>query len=299
MSTSGVTEHRFGTVALVGRPNVGKSTLLNALVGAKLTIVTPKPQTTRNRIVGIRNLPAAQVAFLDTPGIHTPRTPLTRRMVDVARQARAEADTIVVVVDASDGIRAGDERILAESTAAGPVLVAVNKVDRVPKPQLLPLLSQLSRLVPERPLVPVSARQGTQVDVLLDEIVASLPLGPPHFPADVYTTATERFLVQEIVREQVFLATREEVPYGTAVVVESFAADEARNLTEIHATFLVERESHRGIVIGAQGTMLTEIGSRARVAIEELLGTRVHLALFVRVEPDWARRRDRLAELEL
>jgi GTP-binding protein Era len=299
MSTGAVTEHRFGTVALVGRPNVGKSTLLNGLVGAKLTIVTPKPQTTRNRIVGILNLPEAQVAFLDTPGIHTPRSPLTRRMVDVARQARAEADTIVVVVDASTGIRGGDERILAESASAGPVVVAVNKIDCVPKPQILPLLSQLSRLLPERPLVPVSARQGTQLDVLLREIVSTLPTGPPHFPGDVYTTATERFLVQEMVREQVFLAMREEVPYGTAVVVESFVADEARGLTEIHATILVERDSHRGMVVGGQGAMLAEIGSRARLAIEELLGTRVHLALFVRVEPDWARRRDRLAELEL
>jgi GTP-binding protein Era len=179
------------------------------------------------------------------------------------------------------------------------VIVAVNKVDCVPKPTVLPLLAQLSRLLPQRPLVPVSARQGTQVDVLLSEIVSTLPAGPPHFPADVYTTATERFLVQEMVREQVFLAMREEVPYGTAVVVESFVPDEGRGLTEIHATILVERDSHRGMVIGVQGTTLTEIGSRARLGIVELLGTRVHLALFVRVEPDWARRRDRLAELEL
>jgi len=299
MSTDTLTTHRFGTVALVGRPNVGKSTLLNAIVGAKLTIVTPKPQTTRNRIAGIRNLSGAQVVFLDTPGIHTARSPLTRRMVDVARQAQAEADTVVVVIDASTHLQSGDEHILAECAAAGPLVVALNKVDRVRKPQLLPLLGELSRLAPGRALVPVSARQGTQVDVLLAEILSTLPPGPPHYPADLHTTATERFLVQELVREQVFLAMREEVPYGTAVVVEQFVADDGRGLTEIHATILVERENHRGIVIGAQGTMLTEIGRQARLAIEELLGTRVHLALFVRVEPDWARRRDRLAELEL
>ena len=299
MSTGTLTEHRFGTVALVGRPNVGKSTLLNALVGAKLTIVTPKPQTTRNRIVGICNRPDAQVAFLDTPGIHAPRSPLGRRMVDLARQACAEADTVVVIVDASGGVRRDDERILSECAAAGPLLVAVNKIDRVGKPRLLPLLGALGHLVPGRPLVPISAREGTQVDVLLREIVATLPVGPPHFPPDAYTTASERFLVQEIVREQVFLATREEVPYGTAVVVERFAEDEPRGLTEIDATILVERDSHRGMVIGAQGAMLSKIGRQARLALEELLGKRVHLGLFVRVEPDWARRRDRLAELEL
>jgi GTP-binding protein Era len=299
MSTDPVTEHRFGTVALVGRPNVGKSTLLNALVGAKLTIVTPKPQTTRNRIVGICNLPDAQVAFLDTPGIHAPRSPLTRRMVDVARQARAEADTVVIVVDASAGVRGGDQQILGESAAARSVVVAVNKVDRVQKPRLLPLLADLARLLPGRALVPVSALRGTQVDALLTEIVSTLPAGPPHYPADAYTTASERFLVQEIVREQVFLAMRDEVPYGTAVVVERFEVHEDRGLTEIHAVILVERDGHRGMVIGAQGATLTEIGRQTRLAIEALLGARVHLALFVRVEPDWARRRDRLAELEL
>ena len=292
--------HRFGTVALVGRPNVGKSTLLNALVGAKLTIVTPKPQTTRNRIAGIRTLPGAQAVFLDTPGIHTPRSPLTRHMVRLAREAWAEADVVLVVVDAVAGIRSGDARILTEGAAqASTVLVALNKIDRVAKPKLLPLLQTLGELVPDRPLVPVSAIDGTQIDRLLELIVSDLPVGEARYPEDIYTTATVRFMAQEIVREQVFLATHEEIPYGTAVVIEDFVEDAKRGLTEIHATILVERVNHRGIIIGAGGKQLGGIGRRARGALEELLGTRVYLQLFVRAEPDWSRKRDRLAELGL
>ena len=297
---TGAPVHRAGQVALVGRPNVGKSTLLNALVGAKVAIVTPKPQTTRNRICGIRTLPGAQVAFLDTPGIHAARSPLNRRMVEVARRTLEEADAVVLVIDAAGGLGAGDRELVASLAASRvPVVVALNKIDRVAKPALLPLMAALGALLLGRDLVPVSALRGSGVDVLLDVVVRALPEGPPRYAEDEFTTATERFLAAELVREQVFLATREEIPYGTAVVVERFEERGDRAVVVIAATILVERESHKPIVLGAKGERLGQIGTRARAELEALLGTKVFLELFVRVEPDWARSRRRLEELGL
>jgi GTP-binding protein Era len=292
--------HRAGYAAIVGRPNVGKSTLLNALVGAKVAIVTPKPQTTRNRIVGIRTLPAAQVIFLDTPGMHEARSLMNRRMVDVARQTLGEAEVVLLVLDADAGVTRADAELAASLAASGRTTIAVaNKRDRVRPPALLPIMEELGRLLPGRDIIPASALTGENVEAVLDAVVAALPEGPRLYPEDDYTTETERFLVQELIREQLFLQTEEEVPYGTAVVVEQFSEKPERNVVVINAVILVDRPSHKGIVIGARGQRLREVGRQARLALEALLGVKVFLELFVRVEPGWARNPRRLKELGL
>ncbi len=292
--------YRAGYVAIVGRPNVGKSTLLNALVGTKVAIVTPKPQTTRHRVVGIRTLPDAQVVFLDTPGIHEARSLLNRRMVDVARETLDAADVVLLVLDATTGVGPGD-RALAATVAAlrATTIVVLNKVDRVKKPALLPLMATVAELLPGREIVPVSAKTGDGVPLALDTVVAALPPGERFHPDDEFTTESERALVEERVREQVFLQTEEEIPYGTAVTVEQYEHDERRNLVVVKATILVDRPNHKAIVIGSHGERLREIGRRARLELEALLGVRVFLELFVRVEPGWARNPRRLRELGL
>jgi GTP-binding protein Era len=292
--------HRAGTAVIVGRPNVGKSTLLNALVGQKIAIVTPRPQTTRTRIVGIRTLPHAQLVLLDTPGIHPARSLLNRRMVDTARATLADADVAVLVLDAADGLLRGDRELVAGlAPSTGPVVVVANKIDTVAKPKLLPLMAEVATSLPRAEIVPVSARTGAEVGTLLNVLVAQLPVGPRLYPEEEFTTETERTLVQELVREQIFLATRAEVPYGVAVVVDAFGERPEKQLTVVQATILVARESHKGIVIGAGGAMLRQIGSAARREIEQLLGTRVFLELFVRVEPSWSENARRLTELGL
>jgi GTPase len=288
--------HRFGTVAIVGRPNAGKSTLLNALVGERVSIVTPRAQTTRNRIAGIRTLPGAQLVLLDTPGVVAGTTPLNRRLQRIAEQAAADADVLVLVVDVQTGLGRPERDLLARLPASR-LVAAINKIDAVRPSAALPLLASLARLAPDVPGVPVSATEGTQLDALLGELVARLSPGPPVFAAEDYTTASTRFLAQEIVREQVFLQTRQELPYGTAVVVEGF--DEAGAVTRIDASILVARDAHKGMMIGAGGARVKAIGERARPALEALLGRRVHLDLRVRVEADWLARPDRLAALEL
>ena len=299
MSTDAV-PHRAGYVAIVGRPNVGKSTLLNALVGVKLAIVTPKPQTTRNRIVGIRTLPEGPVIFLDTPVIHEARSTLHRRMVEVAKKALGDAEVAVWVLDATAGITRGERelgRTLAE--LGHPTIVVLNKSDAVPRPELLPLMAGLGTLLPGREVVPTSARKGDNVELLLRTVIAVLPEGPRIYPEDELTAEPERFLVQEMVREQLFLQTAEEVPYGTAVVVDSFSEQRERGLLVIKATILVDRESHKGIVIGSGGQRLKEIGRRARLELEAFFDVKVFLELFVRVERDWAENPQRLKELGL
>jgi len=292
--------HRAGYAAIVGRPNVGKSTLLNALVGTQVAIVTPKPQTTRNRLLGIRTLPEAQLVFIDTPGIHQARSLLNRRMVDVARRTLAEADAVVLVVDAAAGLTPAD-RALAASLAplTTTTIVVLSKRDRVPPAAVLPLMETLGGLLPGREIIPVSARTGEGVQVLLETVVRALPESPRFYPDDEYTTETERFLVQERIREQVFLQTEEEIPYGTAVEVEEFSERPEKNLVFIRATILVDRPGHRPIVIGAGGARLREIGRRARLGLEQLFGVKIFLELFVKVEPGWAENPRRLKELGL
>ena len=292
--------HRAGTVVIVGRPNVGKSTLLNALVGQKVAIVTPRPQTTRTRIVGIRTLPEAQLVLVDTPGLHQARSLLNRRMVDVARSTVTEADVALLVVDATAGVTAGDREVAATLAAASiPTVVTLNKLDRVAKSRVLPMMATLHELLPDAELVPASARTGAELATVLDVLVRRLPEGPPLHPPEEFTTETERALVQELVREQIFLATRDEVPYGVAVLIDEFTERPERSLTVVKATILVGRESHKPILIGTGGERLKAIGAAARREIETLLGTKVFLELFVRVEPGWSESARRLGELGL
>jgi GTPase len=292
--------HRAGTVAIVGRPNVGKSTLLNALVGTKVAIVTPKPQTTRTRVVGIRATPAGQAVFVDTPGIHAARSTLNRRMVETARRTLEDVEAVLWVLDAGAGITAGDRDLARELAASRlPVVVVLNKMDRLPRAQLLPLMAELATLLPGRDLVPASARRGENVAAVLDVVLGVLPEGPPLHPEDEFTTEPVRALAQELVREQIFLSTRDEVPYGSATLIERFEERPEQGLTVIGATILVTRPSHKAIVIGTGGERLREIGTLARQGLERLLGTRVFLELFVRVEPGWSDNPRRLAELGL
>jgi len=292
--------HRAGTAAIVGRPNVGKSTLVNALVGQKVAIVTPRPQTTRTRIVGIRTLPEAQLVLIDTPGLHQARSLLNRRMVDLARTSLAEADVAVLVVDAASGIKGGDREI-AEGLAAtkAPTVVVLNKIDLIVKSKILPVMAALADLLPGAELVPASAKTGAELATVLDVIVSKLPEGPRLYPEEEFTTETERSLVLELVREQIFLATRDEVPYGAAVLLDEFTEKPEKALTVIKATILVDRESHKPIVLGSGGERIKAIGTTARQEVEALLGTKVFLELFVRVEPGWSESPRRLTELGL
>ena len=304
-------KHRSGFAALIGRPNVGKSTLLNRLTGEKLAIVSPKPQTTRNRILGIVTRPKGQVAFLDTPGIHQAKGALNKYMVDVALTAVGEVDLVLFLIEPgrSGQVDPGNRFILEQlQRAKKPVILGINKIDTVPKPTLLPLIDLYRQAFPFLEIVPFSAREGDGVDALFDLVLSHLPEGPPLFPEDTLTDQAERQLVAEYVREQVLHLTRQEIPYSTAVVVDVF--DEAEReprkpakpgqlagLIRIAATIFVERESQKGILIGKRGQMLKTIGTGSRKAIERLLGTHVYLSLRVKVEPDWSERQDALRKM--
>jgi GTP-binding protein Era len=292
------TKHRSGFVAIVGRPNVGKSTLLNALLGQKVAIVTPKPQTTRSRILGISTREDAQLMFIDTPGLHRPRSLLNRRMVEVAEHAAAEADLRLWVLDATAGVTAADRELASRFVQESrPLCVALNKIDRLSRNQLLPILAELSQRVPDRDVVPVSAVKGTNLSTLVEVITRLLPEGPRYYAPETVTDQTERMLVQEVVREQVLLQVRDEIPYAVAVSIDGF--EDKGRLSVIAATIHVERDSQKGILIGAGGARIKTIGVAARHELERLLDRRVHLELFVRVQEDWTTREAMLREFGL
>jgi GTP-binding protein Era len=289
--------HRSGFVSIVGRPNVGKSTLLNRILGRKIAAVTPKPQTTRRRLLGIKTLDAAQVLFLDTPGIHTARDLMTERMVECAVATLGEGDVALWVVDASSGLTAADRDVAARlPKPPRPLVVALNKIDAVGKPRLLPIIAAVAALIPERPVVPVSATTGENVDELLRTLVALLPEGPRYYPPDELTDEPERAVAAEIVREKVMLATRDEVPYAVAVSIDAFEEKPERGLVVITATIHVARDSQKPIVIGERGARIKAIGQSARRELEALLGARVFLELYVRVQADWTTHPGRLRE---
>jgi GTP-binding protein Era len=294
-------QYRCGFVALVGRPNVGKSTLLNTLVGVKVAIVSPKPQTTRTRLLGIKTLPAAQLIFVDTPGIHQHAgTLLNRRMVDAAFTALQDTDVAIFVVDAQRGLTPEDEAIAQRlATVRTPVIVGVNKIDTLSKVAVLPLLERLAVLLPGRELVPISALSGENTSELLNMVVAALPTGPALYPSDDLTDQSERIIAQELVREQVFLQTHQEVPYATAVVVEEFRERKEKPLLVIRAVIYVERPSQRAIIIGERGSRLKEIGQRAREQLEAFFGCKIFLELFVKVVKGWTNKPSILNELGL
>ena len=290
-------EHRAGFVVLGGRSNVGKSTLLNRVVGQKVAIVTPRPQTTRRRIVGIRTDPDAQLVLIDTPGIHESSKELNRRMVEVARHALTEGEVLLGVIAAGESIYPADRAVLQQlDMLKARLIIVINKLDLVPRPHLLPLIEELHGDFPNAEIVPVSALRGDNVEELVATVKQMLPVGPALMPEDQYTDQSERMIAQELVREKIFLAMREEIPFSTAVRVEKFVDQPERRLKSISVLVIVERDSHKAMLIGARGRTLKQIGTAARLELENLFETRVFLTMVVKVEPGWTRDPRRVAE---
>ena len=285
-------------MTLAGRSNVGKSTLLNRLLDTKLAITSKKPQTTRSAILGVRTLPGAQTIWIDTPGLHRARSLLNRRMVDTARRSIADADVVVVVIDAEQGLIAPDREAIETVAGSGhPWILAVNKIDLVGDVRLVPLLDGIGREFADLDLVPVSAKRGKNLAALERAVAARLPLSEAVYPEDELTDQSSRVIVQEFVREQVFAATEGEIPYKTAVLVEQF--EEKPGVNVVTATILVERDSHKRIVVGSGGAMIRKIGSSARRELERFFAKRFYLELFVKVRRDWTRSPRMLSELGL
>jgi len=281
-------DFKSGYVAIAGTPNAGKSTLLNRMLGEKISITSKKPQTTRNRILGVLHKPDAQMVFFDTPGVFHAKDQLNKRIVDAAFSAMADADLILVVIDvAHPDIDA--ERLLVKRLRDQnkPVVLALNKIDLIEKSGLLESIDKWSGTYQFHDVVPISAKNGIQINELILAMVSILPQGPPYFPEDTLTDASERFLAAEMIREQVFRLTGEEIPYATAVTVDAFKEKSRGNILKIEATIHLERDSQKGIVIGKSGSKLKQIGVRSREQIEHMLGTKVYLKLFVRVQKNW------------
>ncbi len=279
---------KSGFVAIAGAPNAGKSTLLNRMIGEKLAITSKKPQTTRNRILGVVHRPSSQLVFMDTPGIHRPAGELNIRIVDIAFSAMGDADMILLMVDAfkSDP---DSEQFLSKKIRAikKPVILALNKIDLIEKSRLLPLIETWTDVASFKEVVPISAKNGTQVDALLSAMEALLPDGPPFFPEDTLTDMPERFIVAELIRERIFRLTGQEIPYASAVTIDSFKEAKSGKRVDIYASIHIERDSQKGIIIGKGGKKLRAIGEESRKRIEKLLGVRVFLKLFVRVQKNW------------
>jgi GTP-binding protein Era len=279
---------KAGFVSLIGRPNAGKSTLLNRIVGEKVAIVSDKPQTTRTRIIGVKHYDQGQIVFVDTPGIHKPTHRLNVRMVDVALQAMREVDLLALVVDASVKPGPGDRYLLnLLADVKTPAILVLNKVDLVSKPRLLPRLDEYRQAHPFVELVPLSALDGTNVDVLERLFLEHLPEGEPLYPPDYLTDQPERFYAAEVVREKVLQLTHDELPFSTAVVVDRFEEPEAGGLLTLYCTILVERDSQKPIVVGKGGSMIKQIGTAARTELESFFARRVYLDLHVKVKSEW------------
>jgi GTP-binding protein Era len=294
-----------GFVCILGRPNAGKSTLLNALVGEKLAIISPKPQTTRNRILGILEITkrkgsaSGQVVLIDTPGVHKPDSSLGRKMMAEVRDALEGCNLIFLIVDAARKFGQGDQFMLEMVKRSGTqAFLLMNKIDllRGQKGKLLPIIDEYRRLHDFREIIPISARQRDGLDVLLEKTLRELPQGPRYFPEDQVTDQPARFMTAEIIREQILLATSEEVPYATTVVIEQF--EEGAKLTRIAAVIYCEREGQKAILVGKRGQMLKKIGTAARLQIEKMLGTRVFLELFVKLRANWRESREFVDELD-
>ena len=286
-----------GFVAILGRPNAGKSTFVNQLVGQKVAIVTSRPQTTLSRVLGIVNRPHAQVVLIDTPGVHRAESALGRQMMEEVAQALEGIDVLAVMIDASAGITRADRLVFQRAeNFRGPRILLLNKIDRMSKPALLPLLETCAREGEFAEMIPISALSGDGVEIALERFIAHLPEGEPNFPEDQVTDQPQRFLAAEIVREKAMEATRNEVPHAVAVLIDSF--EEGERLTRISASIHVEREGQKGILIGRRGEMLKEIGTAARKELEEILGMKVFLELHVKVQPAWREDPRQVRELD-
>ncbi|NDV20464.1 GTPase Era [Pseudodesulfovibrio sp. JC047] len=287
--------HKFGMVALIGPPNAGKSTLMNTYLGQKVAIVSPKPQTTRNRISGILTEEEAQIVFLDTPGIHQLRGKMNRFLLESAWSALSSADAVVVLIDAA--LYCAKPHLLDKEIvplvkpideSGRPVLIAINKIDRIKeKDKLLPLMARVAEMWPKAEYIPVSALRGKGTDQLMDRILSLLPEGPPMFPEDQVSTAPMRFMASEIIREKLFYSLRQELPYSTAVEIEQWDEESREDLIIINAVIYTSRKSHKGMIIGKQGANLKRIGTDARKDISDLTGSKVHLELWVKVREGW------------
>ena len=279
-------EFKSGFVAVVGRPNSGKSTLVNRLVGEKVAIVTSRPQTTRNRIQGIVNVPDAQVVLIDTPGMHRPESALGRQMMGEVDAALDGVDVVALLLDASEEFGVGDRRALERvQRSEGPKILVLNKIDRIPKTELLPKIEKFAKDKIFDEIIPISALKGDGVERLLEKVIEYLPAGTPQFPVDQYTDQPERFLAAEMVREKAMEATTQEVPHAVAVICDAF--EETDKLIRIRATIYVDREGQKGILIGSGGGTLKKIGTAARTELETILGTKIFLELYVKVLKDW------------
>jgi len=279
-------EFKSGFVAIVGRPNAGKSTLVNCLVGEKVAIVTSKPQTTRNRIQGIVNRENAQIVLIDTPGLHRPESALGRQMMGEVEAAIEAVDIVALLLDASEDFGQGDRRAVERlQRVEGTRFLLLNKIDRLPRAELLPMIEKLSKMGKFDEIIPISALKGEGVERLLEKLIEYLPIGAPQFPVDQYTDQPERFLAAEIVREKAMEATTQEVPHAVAVICDAF--EETEKLIRIRATIYVDREGQKGILIGSGGGTLKKIGTSARKELETILGAKIFLELYVKVLKDW------------
>jgi GTPase len=295
--------HRAGFVSIIGRPNAGKSTLLNALVGEKIAIVTEKPQTTRMNVQGILNVkaqrgrPAGQIVFIDTPGVHKPDSRLNRKMMQEIHAALESRDLILLLVDAAEKFGPSDEQVLELVKRTGaPVFLLLNKVDKLHKEKLLPIIEHYSRLHAFQEIIPISAMKREGLEMLVEKVVRALPAAPPYFPEDQLTDQPERFLAAEIIREKVLLKTGKEVPYATAVIVERY--EDLPKLTRVAAVIYCERDGQKAILIGKGGEKLKQMGTAARLELERRLGKKVFLELFVKVKPGWRQSASFVEELD-
>ncbi|MCM3089133.1 GTP-binding protein Era [Bhargavaea ginsengi] len=289
--------YKSGFISIIGRPNVGKSTFLNRVVGQKIAIMSDKPQTTRNKVQGVVTTEDSQMVFIDTPGIHKPKHKLGDFMMKVAKNTLKEVDLVLFMANADESLGKGDEFIMDMLRDSGtPVVLVLNKIDLIHPDELIGVIDTYRGLMDFDEIVPISALQGNNVERLMEVIKEYLPEGPQYYPADQVTDHPERFIISELIREKVLHLTREEIPHSVAVVIERIAKREGQDTVDVSATIIVERDSQKGIVIGKRGALLKEVGTRARQDIEMLLGSKVYLELWVKVQKDWRNRSNQLRE---
>ncbi|CAM3671411.1 GTPase Era [Aeromicrobium ponti] len=289
--------HKSGFISIIGRPNVGKSTFLNRVIGQKIAIMSDKPQTTRNKVQGVLTTDDTQFIFIDTPGIHKPKHKLGDFMMKVAQNTLKEVDVILFMVNAQEGFGRGEEFIIEKfQSVRTPIFLVINKIDQVHPDELLKLIESYKEKYEFSEIIPISALEGNNVETLLGQIKEYIPEGPQFYPADQVTDHPERFIVSELIREKALHLTREEIPHSLAVIIDKMERREEKDVVHVMATIIVERDSQKGIVIGKQGKMLKEVGKRARVDIENLLGSKVYLELWVKVQKDWRNKMSQLRD---